>query len=172
MATRRQRSPSGVSVRRTEWKAIPVDNRPEVDLLSWVGWIIGGELAVVGLVALARAGFNGFDLFEPAVAVGPYTLTRLAALLSIALGLIVWYGAVGVADDLGLRVLGAIMLVVGIVFTIEPGGFAQWLGTGREDGLRFIGLGGALVLFSLIPPFKVGKAPRAEADPDDTAASR
>jgi len=163
MAARRERNPSGVSVRRTEWKAVPVDDRPEVDLLSWVGWIIGGELAVVGLVALARAGFSGFDLFNPAVAVGPYTLTRLAALISIALGLIVWYGTVGVADDLGLRVLGAIMLVVGIVFTIEPGGFAQWLGTAREDGIRFVALGGALVVFSLIPPFKIGRRPQEPA---------
>lgn len=144
---------------RTEWKTAPADDRPEVDLLAWLGWIIGGELIIVGLVALARAGFGGFDLFEPVVAVGPFHATRLMALISVALGAVTWAGTAGTADDMGLRVLGAIMLVTGIVWLIEPGGFRQWLGTESVDGVHYAGIGLLLVLFSMVPPFKVGSPP-------------
>lgn len=147
------------TARRTEWKAVPVDDRPRVDLLGWVGWLIGGEMIVVALVALARAGLDDFDLFDPIAAVGPFHLTRLFALITLALGAIVWAGTAGTPDDLGLRVLGALMLVVGIVWMIEPGGFQRWLGTELEDGLHYAVVGATLVVFSLIPPFRLGRPP-------------
>jgi hypothetical protein len=150
--------------RRTEWKAVPVDARRQVDLLAWVGWLVGGELIVVGLVALARAGFDSFDLFDPVVSVGPYHATRLAALIALVLGLVVWGGTVGVADDLGLRVLGAIMLVTGIVWIIEPGGFNRWLGTESADGIHYAVIGAALIAFSLVPPLRVGRPPVAPSE--------
>lgn len=149
-----------VRSRRTEWRAVPVDQRPVVDALGWVGWLLGGELIVVGLVALARAGFDDFALFEPIAAVGPYHLTRLFALITIVLGLVVWGGTAGKPDDLGLRVVGAVMLVAGIVWVIEPDGFRQWLGTERADGVHYAVVGIALIAFSLIPPFRVGRSPK------------
>lgn len=146
---------------RSEWRTVPADDRPEVDVLAWLGWIIGGELIIVGLVALARAGFNTFALFEPVVAVGPFHATRLMALLSIALGAITWAGTAGTADDMGLRVLGAILLVTGIVWLIEPGGFRQWLGTESVDGAHYTIIGLLLVVFSMVPPFRLGPPPDA-----------
>lgn len=137
----------------------PVDNRPLVDPVSWAGWLIGGELIVVGLVALARAGFDDFDLFEPVVTVGPFHLTRLFALITLALGAITWAGTAGQADHLGLRVLGAIMLVVGIVWMIEPGGFNRWLGTRSADGTHYAVIGIVLIAFSMVPPFRIGSPP-------------
>lgn len=147
---------------RAERGSVPVDNRPVVDPVSWAGWLIGGELIVVGLVALARAGFDDFDLFEPVVAVGPFHLTRLFALITLALGAITWAGTAGDADDLGLRVLGATMLVVGIVWMIEPGGFNRWLGTRSADGTHYAIIGIALIAFSLVPPFRIGRPPETE----------
>lgn len=147
------------STRRTEWKAVPVDDRPLVDLLGWVGWLVGGEMIVVALVALARAGFEDFALFDPVVAVGPFHLTRLFALITLVLGGIVWAGTAGVPDDIGLRVIGALTLVAGIVWIIEPTGFHQWLGTETVDGVHYAVIGVVLIVFSLIPPFRVGRAP-------------
>ncbi len=151
------RGPTGGD--RTEWRAVPVDDRPRVDILAWAGWIIGGELIIVGLVGLARAGFADFDLFEPVVAVGPFHLTRLAALVSVAIGAIVWGGVAGTPDSVGLRVLGAFMLVVGIVFTIEPDAFHPWLGTNAADGVHWIVIGVILAGLSMVRPFRVGRPP-------------
>lgn len=161
MAEQRDTNPTRAtaSTRRTEWKAVPVDDRPLVDPLGWVGWLVGGELIVVALVALARAGFDSFDLFEPVVAVGPFHLTRLFALITLALGAIVWGGTAGTPDDIGLRVLGAIMLVIGIVWLIEPGGFNRWLGVQTVDGIHYAVVGVLLIVFSMIPPFRLGRAP-------------
>ncbi len=153
---------TSATTRRTEWKAVPVDDRPLVDLLGWLGWLLGGEMIVVGLVALARAGFDDFDLFDPIASVGPYHLTRLFALITLALGIIVWAGTAGTPDDLGLRVLGALLLVTGIVWMIEPDGFHQWLGTEVADGVHYAVLGVSLIVFSLIPPFRVGRRPTAD----------
>lgn len=150
---------ASVTARRTEWKAVPVDERPQVDLLGWVGWLVGGEMIVVGLVALARAGFDDFHLFDPIAAVGPFHLTRLFALVTLVLGAIVWGGTAGTPDDLGLRVLGAVMLVSGIVWMIEPGGFRRWLGTEATDGVHYAVIGTVLIVFSLIPPFRAGRPP-------------
>jgi hypothetical protein len=150
------------ATRPVTWKAVPADDRPEVDLLQWIGWLLGGYLVVWGLVALARAGFDHFDLFDPIVSVGVFHATRLTGLIAIALGLIVWFGVAGAADDLGLRAVGAIVLVAGIVFLIEPDGFRQWLGTESVDGAHFAVIGAILVVFSLIPPFKVGRRPKDE----------
>ena len=163
MANRRDGSGTDetTAMQRNEWKSVPADDRPEVDLLAWVGWLVGGELIIVGLVALARAGFDSFALFEPIVAVGPFHATRLMALISIALGAITWTGTAGTADDMGLRVLGAILLVAGIVWLIEPGGFRQWLGTQSVDGAHYTVIGILLVAFSMIPPFRVGQPPDA-----------
>lgn len=136
-----------------------MDTRPTVDLLSWAGWLIGGELIVVALVALARAGFDDLDLFEPVVAVGPLHATRLMAFIGLALGLVIWTGTAGAVDELGLRVVGALMLVAGIVWIIEPDGFAEWLGTERGDGIHHAAIGAVLVGLSLIPPFRVGRRP-------------
>lgn len=147
-----------------ESPSAPVDDRPVVDLVSWVGWLVGGWLIVVALVALARAGFDDFDLFEPVVAVGPFHLTRLFALITLALGAITWGGTAGTTDDLGLRVLGAIMLVAGIVWTIEPGGFNRWLGTESVDGTHYAIIGIVLVAFSMIPPIRVGRRPGPPAE--------
>lgn len=159
MANRRGADDETTAMSRTEWRTVPVDDRPEVDLLAWVGWLVGGELIVVGLVALARAGFDSFALFEPIVAVGPFHATRLMALISIALGAVTWAGTAGTADDMGLRVLGAIMLVTGIVWLIEPGGFRQWLGTESVDGGHYTLIGILLVVFSMVPPFRLGPPP-------------
>lgn len=148
-----------IVVPRREWKAVPTDPRPTVDLLVWAGWPLGGELIIVGLVALARAGFGDANLFDPTVSVGPWHVTRLAALISIAFGLMIWYGVAGTADDIGLRVLGALMLVVGIVWIIEPGGFNPWLGTETADGIHYTGIGAILIGLSLIPPFHIGRKP-------------
>lgn len=164
MADRRDPSRDTAQTRPMHWRAVPDDNRPEVDLLTWVGWIVGGYLIIFGLVALARAGFGDFDLFEPIVTVGAFHATRLMALILLLLGLIVWWGVVGAADPIGLRAIGAFMLVAGIVFTIEPGGFQQWLGTERGDGLHLATIGAILVIFSLIPPFKVGRKPTPEPE--------
>lgn len=152
-----------ISPSRNERTSAPVDDRPVVDLVAWVGWLVGGELIVVGLVALARAGFDDFNLFEPVVAVGPFNLTRLFALITLALGAITWAGTAGSADDLGLRVLGAIMLVAGIVWMIEPGGFNRWLGTESVDGTHYAVVGLVLIAFSMVPPFRLGRRPDTPA---------
>lgn len=137
----------------------PKDTRPEIDLLKVVGWPMGGYFIVIGLVALARAGFDRFDLFEPAVQVGPFTATRLMALILLALGIVIWAGVVGTPDDLGLRVLGAVMVVIGIVWIIEPTSFEQWLAIGRNGGIQQVIAGALLIVTSLVQPFRVGRPP-------------
>lgn len=146
----------------------PKDTRPEIDLLKVVGWPMGGYFIVLGLVALARAGFDRFDLFEPTVQVGPFTATRLLALILLALGIVIWAGVVGSPDDLGLRVLGATMVVIGIVWVIEPGSFEQWLAIGRNGGIQQVVAGALLIITSLIQPFRVGRPP-ASPPPSETS---
>jgi hypothetical protein len=142
------------------------DTRPEIDPLKVVGWPMGGYFIVLGLVALARAGFDNFDLFEPAVQVGPFHATRLLALILLALGIVIWAGVVGTPDDLGLRVLGATMVVIGIVWVIEPNSFEQWLAIGRNGGIQQVVAGGVLIVTSLVQPFRVGRKP---APPPETS---
>jgi hypothetical protein len=128
----------------------------ELDLLPWIGWILGGYLVVWGLVALARAGFDGFGLFDPVVSVGVFHATRLMALFAILVGFFVWFGVLGSADAMTLRGMGAFLLVAGIVFMIEPEGFAQWLGTQTIDGFHWALLGLILIVFTVVPPLRTG----------------
>lgn len=124
------------------------------DPVAWVGWPVGGALIVWGLVALARLGFSSFELFAGTEVAG-LGVSRLMALLAIAFGAMVWAAVAGPVNRFAVRVQGAIAIVAGLVFTIEPGAFAPYLATTSTVGATLAGLGVLLAGVSLAHPFTI-----------------
>jgi uncharacterized membrane protein HdeD (DUF308 family) len=119
--------------------------RREMDVVTAVGGAVGVLLVVIGLVALARAGF-AFDALTTATgSVGPFDRTPLMAIIEIVLGLSV-IGASLSADRGGLIGVGVLMLIFGLVVVIEPGAFVQALGAGTTTGVLYVLVGIACLL--------------------------
>lgn len=135
--------------------ARPAGRPMRFDLLQAVAVVGGVYLLVVGIVAIARAGFFTEGIVEPVVEVGVVAATPVLALGFVLAGLVWLWGAGGVEiDDVSIRVVAGIVLVLGIVLVIEPGAFQSVLGTGRGDGWHHILLGGLVMGVSFLPPYE------------------
>lgn len=126
--------------------------RFRLDLLQVVAWLAGIYLLISGLVALARAGFADIRVFEPAVQVGGFSMTPLLAFIAIIVGLLLLAGGTGEVQEGALRFGGAVLGVVGIVWLIEPGAFAPYLGITEANGMQHLIIGAALIVASFVPP--------------------
>lgn len=131
--------------------------KARLDPLRIVAAAAGFYLLILGLVALARSGFDAVTLFEPAVEVGGLTHTPLWALLTIVLGLLLLAGGTGAVARSGMRFLGALMGVVGVVWLIEPDAFNAWLGVRSSNGLQQLIIGVAVFVTSFTEPINIGR---------------
>lgn len=122
------------------------------DLLQLVAWAIGLAMVVLGLVAIARAGFAEIGLFDPVVEVAGLAATPLLALLWLLVGVLLIAAATGEVDDRGLRITGVVLGVVGVVWAVEPGAFEPYLGISARAGIVLLAKGAALTAASFVPP--------------------
>ena len=122
------------------------------DVLQIVAWAIGLTLVVLGLVAVARAGFANLGLFDPVVEVASLPMTPLLALLWLLVGVLLLAAATGEVDERGLRITGVVLAVIGIVWAIEPGAFEPFLGISNRSGTTLLVKGAALAGASFVPP--------------------
>jgi hypothetical protein len=128
-----------------------------VDLLQLVAWVIGGAASVVGIVALARAGFDDLAPFDPVVEVGGLPFTRTSAVLVLLLGVALLAAATGMVAERGLRVGGALLGLLGATWVVEADGFAPYLGVTSDSGVVLAVVGAALVVASFVPPLEVAR---------------
>lgn len=138
--------------------------RIRIDVLQVTAWTSGLLLVVIGLVALARAGFDQISLGSPVVTVAGLPASPLLALAMLTLGVALLAAATGEVHDRTLRMTGVAIGVVGTVWTIEPVAFFPLLGVERANGLVAIALAVALVLTSFVPPLSV-RRPGIEPGP-------
>ena len=122
------------------------------DVLQIVAWTIGLILVVLGLVAVARAGFANLGLFDPVVEVAGLPMTPLLALLWLLVGVLLLAAATGEVGERGLRITGVVLAVIGIVWAIEPGAFEPYLGISNRSGTTLLVKGAALAGASFVPP--------------------
>lgn len=122
------------------------------DLLQVIAWCSGLTQVVIGLVALARAGFDQISLRDPVVEVVGLASTPLLALLMLSFGIVLLAAATGEVDDRVLRLLGVALGVVGTVWFIEPDAFQPLLGIERANGGAALTVAVVIVLSSFVPP--------------------
>ncbi len=102
--------------------------------------VLGGVLLIIGVVALARAGFPGSGLTGATAEVGPFTRTPLTALIEIGVGAVIVIAS-ATAEKGSLLVVGVLSLVFGVVWLIEPGAFSGPLGVGRDSAALYLVVG-------------------------------
>lgn len=125
------------------------------DALQVVAAVAAVYLLVLGIVAIARAGFFTEGATSPVVEVGAISATPILGLGLLVVGLVLLWAAGGVViDDVSIRVVSGIVLVLGIVLLIEPAAFRSVLGTDRGDGWHHALVGGTLMVVSFLPPFE------------------
>jgi hypothetical protein len=129
--------------------------RMRFDILQIGAWLVGLYLIVAGLVAVARAGFDDLDLFEPVVQVGDQSATPLYALLWLIIGAVVLAAGTGVVAERRLRIAGVLFAIVGLVFVIEPDAFTEYLGVTSDSGTMLLAIGALLAAASFVPPLSV-----------------
>ena len=131
--------------------------RREVVRAPWspaqiVALVIGAILTVLGGVALARTGLN-FDPDAARTTVAGLEHTALLAVLELVTGLVL-IGAASVpgAPRETMRVVGVILLLLGIIIAIEPGGTHRALGTSTGHGWFWAVLGIVLLMSAMVAP--------------------
>lgn len=142
----------------TETRRMP----PRDDAPSWIvdpGLIVasvaGIFLLVSGIVAIARADFVSAGLYAPDVIVGGFHHTPLLGFIEIVLGLLVLGAGTLGRDGPAITFLGVVALVVGLVWLIEPGAFAPYLGVTRANGWQHVVLGALLAVAGQLTPFTI-----------------
>lgn len=144
---------------------------PRFDPLQVVAVIAAVYLLVLGIVAIARGGFFTEGVTTPVVEVGAITATPVLGLGLALVGLVLLWAAGGLEiDDVSIRVVSGLVLVLGIVLLIEPTAFHSVLGTDRGDGWHHLLVGGIVMVVSFLPPFE--PPPAAAAEPAEGSAPR
>ena len=109
-----------------------------MDVAGVVGSVLGVIVLVIGVVTIARTGIPAGDLTGTATAVGPFARTTLMGIIEVILGLLL-IGAGSTGN--GLRGLGLVFSVFGLVWLIEPGAFQGALGITRATGWLYLLVG-------------------------------
>lgn len=117
-----------------------------------VAWVASVYLVVTGLVAIARAGFDQFALFDPIVSVGGLPHTPLLGIIELVLGLLLLYAGIVATDGPAVTFIGGLMFVFGLVWLIEPTAFEPYLGVTSDNGLMYAIVGVILLIGGLFKP--------------------
>lgn len=143
------------------------------DLLQVAAVVVAVYLLVLGIVAVARGGFFTDGVTSPVVEVGAITATPILGLGLVLAGLALLWSSGGIEiDDVSIRVVAGLILVLGIVLVIEPGAFQDVLGSERNDGWHHLVVGGLLMVVSFLPPSPVGPRTPAPPPPADDRTRR
>lgn len=109
-----------------------------LDVAGAIGSILGVIILVIGVVTVARTGIPANDLTAASTAVGPFSRTTLMGIIEVVLGLLL-IGAGSTGN--GLRGLGLVFSVFGLVWLIEPGAFQGALGITHATGWLYLLVG-------------------------------
>lgn len=109
-----------------------------MDVAAVVGSVLGVVVLVIGVVTVARTGIPAADLTGASTAVGPFSRTTLMGIIEVILGLLL-IGAGSTGN--GLRGLGLVFFVFGLVWLIEPGAFQGALGITHATGWLYLLIG-------------------------------
>ncbi len=131
--------------------------RMRFDVLQIAAWGTGLVLIVLGLVAIARAGFDELGLFAPVVVVAGLPANPLFALVWILIGLLLLVASTGDVDERGLRITGIVLAVIGVVWMIESAAFEPFLGVSSRSGTAFLVKGLVVGLSSFVPPLSIAR---------------
>ncbi|MEX1178431.1 MAG: hypothetical protein WEB09_08205 [Nitriliruptor sp.] len=131
--------------------------RMRFDILQLAAWTVGVVMVVAGLVALARAGIADIGLFEPVVDIGSQAATPVFAGVWILVGVLVLKAGTGAVGEQRLRIIGVLLAIVGLVLTIEPDAFAEYLGGGADPGTLPLAFGALLIAASFVPPISIAR---------------
>lgn len=118
-----------------------------MDVAAVVGSLLGVVILVIGVVTVARTGIPSQDLTAASTAVGPFSRTTLMGIIEVILGLLLI--AAGSTGN-GLRGLGLVFSVFGLVWIIEPGAFQGALGITRATGWLYLLVGLACIAAGLV----------------------
>lgn len=109
-----------------------------MDVAAVVGSLLGVLVLVIGVVTVARTGIPAGDLTAASTSVGPFSRTTLMGIIEVILGLLL-IGAGSTGN--GLRGLGLVFAVFGLVWIIEPGAFQGALGITAATGWLYLVVG-------------------------------
>lgn len=115
-----------------------------------LGGIAGFVLALVGLLAVVRAGVDS-TLNDPVVGVAGFHQSAAVGLVELVLGLLLIAGAASVLNRPILGVVGGVTLVAGVVVAAENARIAVDIGATRSTGWFAIAVGAVAMLAAMLP---------------------
>lgn len=116
-----------------------------------VSFVAGVGLVALGLVALIRAGVDG-DLTTPTVRVLTYTHTAWLGVVEVAVGTVLILAGMGARGRYVSIVVGAALVVAGVLVRAEPDGMPDALGLEPSFGWALIVLGLVVALAAMALP--------------------
>jgi hypothetical protein len=166
MAFRRSYVDDGTEARVVDDDPVVVDEERErvTPAIPWspaqiVGLIIGIGMTVLGVVALAKTGFDTGDIENPKEVVWRMSHSPLLALCELGFGVLLIVASVVPG---GLRtlmaLLGAIALTFGILILVDAArdDLVRWFGVGDRNGWFFVIIGSVVLLASMLSPVFFG----------------
>jgi len=132
---------------------------PRTQAMPWspaqfIGMIVGVGFTVLGIVAVARTGFDTSHIYTPRVIVWHLAHNPLLAVSEIGFGVLMIIASIvpgGLRSLMAL--LGAAALVLGIVVLAGPSHrLVHWLGVGHSSGVFFTIVGAVVVVFAIVSP--------------------
>jgi hypothetical protein len=152
-----------VAYRRVEEPAAPVAYRPVEEGRAptpWspaqlIGLVVGVGMAVLGIVALNRTGFDTSHIYTPHRTIWHLPHSPLLAVIEIGFGALMILASVvpGALRTL-MGLLGAAALVFGIVVLVgtTPNRLNHWLGVTHSSGVLYTIIGAVVVLAAFVSP--------------------
>jgi hypothetical protein len=116
-----------------------------------VSLVVGVGFIAVGLIAMIRAGIDG-SFETPIVDVLRFSHTAWLGLAEVGLGLLLVLAGTGAWGRPLSVVLGAAMVVAGILVLAEPGQMPDELGLEQDYGWPLIGFGALVALAAMALP--------------------
>jgi hypothetical protein len=131
---------------------------------QFIGLIVGIGYTVLGIVAVARTGFDTSHIYTPRTSVWHLPHTPLLAVIEIGYGVLMILASVvpgGLRTLMGL--LGAAALVLGIVILAASSHrLAHWLAVNHNSGVLFTITGAVVALAAIISPVFFSGTPRRQ----------
>jgi hypothetical protein len=135
-----------------------------------ISLLIGIGLAVVGLVALIRAGIDG-DLSEPVVDVLGLSHTAWLGVAEIGVGALLILAGTGAWGRAVSVVLGAGMMIAGVLIGVETSAMPEELGLESDYGWMLVLVGAVVALAAMVlPVWRSRRIRRDGVDVDDDRA--
>jgi hypothetical protein len=116
-----------------------------------VSLAVGVGFIAVGVIAMIRAGIDG-SFETPAVDVLRFSHTAWLGLAEVGLGLLLLLAGTGAWGRPLSVLLGAAMLVAGVLVLAEPGQMPDELGLEKDYGWPLIGFGALVALAAMVLP--------------------